>query len=279
MARKVDEFGYNQIPALKQPDTVYKGRRKTDQDPVGPDDPEYCSDYYSDTFVNKTHRGDLEISCYAPEKCYSEKWDFAGNHEITTNSGSKITGTTGTRADFNKQGSMSMTQGATQLMNYNMIRQLVGNLGDNPALAHLPKGGGFYRENSGKDCVLCENQTKAVFGASGKGTYCLGKHTINAEDGVGIGVNKGPNKNVWTRWEANGTFHVQVKPQGEEGGNAVVKIDPNGNITITSAGTIYMQSASDTTIEAPTLNIKANVKLEGDMQQNGVHTDNKGTHC
>ena len=94
-------------------------------------------------------------------------------------------------------------------------------------------GGGFYQDNGGK-CVIYSVDTETYGTSANKGVYTTGKYIMNAEKGVAIGVNKSTNKNVWTRWEPDGTFHLQVKPEGGSGGNATVKINPDGSVHVTS---------------------------------------------
>jgi hypothetical protein len=101
--------------------------------------------------------------------------------------------------------------------------------------------------------------------------YSGGKTTINAEGGVGLGVNKGEARKVYMRMEPDGTFHIQVTPKGQEGGNAVVKIEPDGSVLVTSESTITVESKGTHTIRAPLLHVDAPITTTSTITSDGNH--------
>lgn len=236
---------------------------------------------YSNTYNWSNSRGDsrqIGLATDNPkESGHYESQTWAGWMEQENPRGDRFSGTTGCSVSSTKKGEIGSVNGPSDTAKHNAVRQIIGNLDGQQDLA---RGGGFYSENSGNrsegDAGM---KTTWTARASGYGEYHVGKKTINAEGGVGIGVNQSSNKQVWTRWEPDGTFHIQVKPEGNEGGIAVVKINPDGSILIDTKSTITMKAAKSITIDTPTLNIKANIKQNGNFKQNGHHVDSSGPHC
>jgi hypothetical protein len=243
MSKKQDDFGYKTGKIkYKDPATRFKGVGRQD-DPL-PDN--HNADDYPDVRVEKSHHGAMDITNYIPGKEYRERWDANGNHTIDYDDGSRAVGVTGTSVTKVTQGEISTVQYSGDKFTYNHSRQGSGNLDNQPGLI---KGGGSYHECGGHMVeAIGGMKTTATMMASGEGEYHLGKKTINAEGGVGIGVNKSSDMKVWTRWEPDGTFHIQVKPKGAEGGNATVKILPSGEIIITTVKSMIVTADEKVTI-------------------------------
>jgi hypothetical protein len=88
-------------------------------------------------------------------------------------------------------------------------------------------------------------------------------------------------KNVWTRWEPDGTFHLQVKPSGGSGGNAWVKINPNGDVYVTSEkGNITIDAKNTLTIKANRMSVDVpKTSWKGDIGQTGTLAATLQTNC
>ena len=213
------------------------------------------------------------------ESGHSEEQDWTGNTKNVNPRGDVFTAVSGVNSIAGKKGEISTYPGPSDSAKYNGVRTCCGNLDNQQEIA---KGGGVYDENGGnKVAGVAGMETSWTAMASGRAEYHIGKKTINAEGGVGIGVNKGGSKNVWTRWEPDGTFHIQVKPKGGEGGAATVKILPSGEITITTEASMSIEAAQSVNIKAQQFNVEAEMNLKGNLNETGVHTDNNGvhTHC
>lgn len=297
MTKYVSQFSYDAPgPGYPKKQAKYfKNQVGRQQDPLPPD---YFADKYPDTMIERTHRGDLNITCYDPETAAGEYWQWTGNHRIEYDDGSVATGTTGTNVTKNTQGSISTTQYSGDSATYNHSRQVIGNL-DNQQ--ELMKGGGAYSEVGGHKVKFCGGmETQATCMASGKSSHNIGKQTINAEGGIGLGVNKGSSMKIFQRMEPDGTWHVQVTPAGQEGGKMTLKVNPDGTILVTSEksatfeikGDINMKTDAQMnidakagmTIKSPTLSLKGQsggslqIKHKGNYKQAGTHKDSRGVH-
>ena len=205
---------------------------------------------------------------------WDRTWDGGGTD--TNPYGTTMTTYTGCCSTSGKKGENTSINGASDVAKHNANATRYGN--DGKTQSDLPHGGGCHEENSGNRTSL--DAGLSTTGGAGNSTESFtGKKTINAEGGVGMGVNQGDSKKVYMRMEPDGTFHLQVTPAGPDGGKAIVKIDPAGNIKIISESTISIEAAQSMTIKTPTLNIKANIDMQGDFTQKGYHEDSSGPHC
>jgi hypothetical protein len=155
-------------------------------------------------------------------------WFYTGTHQVSA-----------------KKGEIKSTNGASDTFIGSGVRESSGN--DGKTQKDLPVGGGHYCECAGNKGEFATGLTTG--GTAANFTHSTtGKMAFNAEGGVGIGVNKSSDMKVWTRWEPDGTFHIQVKPKGAEGGNATVKILPSGEITITTVKSMTITANEKVTI-------------------------------
>lgn len=143
-----------------------------------------------------------------------------------------------------------------------------------PAGRHTEVGGNRTTFIAGMD-------TQAQAMASGRGHYGLGKHTMNYEKGIGFGVNKGSTPHVWQRMYEDGSYLLQVQPKGETGGVAVVHIDKDGEITITTDKSITIEAKDKITLNGRTgVDIKSgkniSLKAGGDVITKGRTTKIQG---
>lgn len=283
------QFGYGTGKIqYKDQAKMFKGKGRQD-DPLPDDHP---SKLYANTRVERSHRGDLDITVYEAGKEYREIWDATGNHKIIYPDGCIARGDVGTSVSKKTQGEINTCQYSSDSATYNHSRRVVGNLDTQQGLV---KGGGDHFETAGnKTEAVAGQKTSATMMASGRGEYHIGKKTMNAEGGIGMGVNKGSSMKVWQRMEPDGTYHLQVTPSGAEGGKMVMKVNPDGTILVTSEKTCTFDIQNDVTIKSgktmtldasqgmsiktPTLNIKANIKHKGSMKTSGTHTDRRGKH-
>ena len=257
-------------------DSAYKGEKKTDHDIC--EDPANKAEY-ENSYKQVYPLGTGICGChYPPDAVFHE--ELKGPYYQRVGQGSKTGGVDiGSAACLNvqnKQGKNSTTAGACQTVNRNATRISYGNgQGQSPM---CPVGGGCFTDVAGKS-VGYNNESRTEASSKNIGIFTPGNMTMNAEKGVGIGVNKGSNQNVWTRWEPDGTFHLQVKPSGGSGGNAFVRIDPNGDI--------FIESKQSCNITAKHINIKSksmtvdvnNTQWNGKINQDGIHKDSRGHHC
>ncbi len=142
---------------------------------------------------------------------------------------------------------------------------------------------GIFHAHNGHELHFRAGQH--IGGATGLNSsgYHLGKFTENSEGGIGHGVNKGGTKYVYQRMygpkDSNpaGTYHVQVMPPGEEGGQVTLKFKPDGTILITSASTQNTVNGGTHTIKAPKIVLDGPVHITGAVTTDS-HIKSKGFH-
>lgn len=274
-------FGTPLNPAVKQKPTAYK-KTPRGEEPMNPKTGWDGSDQYADTYCRDEHNSEFERKYWSPNPKKGsalEIFDGNGNGKWRGPDSCEYRVCNGTDNFHGKNGGIRTLNSNEDAAIYGGSRDIVGT--DTKAggkhLGRAP-GGARYTESFGYDAHYAAMKTEGYSAASGVTRNTLGKYVMNAEGGVGIGVNKGSSMKVFTRWEPDGTFHLQVTPKGQEGGNAVVKINPDGTILVTTVKTITMKAAQSMTIETPTLNIKANIKHTGNMKTSGIHVAKDGPH-
>ena len=260
-------------PPVNKIAQTFAGRRPNTQN--APKDA--FKNLYKDCEQERSLDGGLYIHSFASSYPATEDISPHGNGRFEHTDGCLSYSCTGTRNLNMKQGENRGCQYSAQYKIGNFCRTEIGNGGGNPTANPGPVGGGDYNCTAGTRADWASSTTTNGRSAN-EGVFTTGKYTLNAEKGVGIGVNKARQKNLWTRWEPDGTFHLQVKPTGDEGGIATIKIDPSGHITITSKTTLSIEAAESMSIDTPRLNIKADVSLKGELNQDGKHTDSHGQH-
>ena len=227
------------------------------------------AEFYTNVKIIRRPDGYYEAICKEPGHEMHEIHEPSGVGSIVTSKGSLDTFVPGFSRNTIKGGKIETTQGSTCEKYGSQMATYVGG----------PKHAGRADQTKGNVVTLALGaETGGVAMASGKGTYCIGKHVINAEGGCAMGVNQGSSRKIYQRMEPDGTYHLQVTPAGDSGGNATIKIDPNGEITITSAKSMNVTAAQNINFDCATFNIKGNMTLKGNFNQQGVHTDSNGVH-
>jgi hypothetical protein len=217
--------------------------------------------------------------CHYPrEKVFHEELGPMGNFDqYSSGSSGPATRSGGcvTHHQCYKCGYGSDTQGVRQDRNLNALYKTSGNDGNDSSVI---QGGGEYCDRCGNGAEFGSG-TKTGGNAQNIGWFTPGKCTINAEKGVGFGVNSNENQNVWMRMEPDGTFNLQVKPAGSDGGAARIKITPDGTVKIISEKEVTIESAGKMNIKANKLNVDAaSTEWKGNIDQIGVHKDSRGFH-
>jgi len=256
-------------------DSAYKGEKKTDHD--------ICEDpankaKYENSYKQVYPLGTGICGChYPPEAVFHEELKGPYYQRIGqgSKSGAMDWGCTSVNGQVKLGGNFTQG-GASQDVRRNGCRMSYGNgSGQSPM---CPVGGGRFTDVAGKD-VGYNNESRTEASSKNIGVFTPGNMTMNAEKGVGIGVNKGSNQNVWTRWEPDGTFHLQVKPSGGSGGNAFVKISPNGEIQITTQNKCNIE-AQKITLKANSMDVDIpSTKWKGNIKQDGRHDATIQTNC
>ena len=276
------KFGTKLNPKVPKEPTAYKNQTPRGEEPMNPQTGWDCSMEYADTFCRDEHNSEFERKYWSPNPkkgSATENFDGNGNGKWRGPDSSEITVVNGTANFHCKNGVIRTSNSNEDSATYGGSREEIGTDGKAGG-KHLKRQGGAKAQfNFGYKSTYAAMHTEGYSTASGYAEHGLGKKIMNYEGGVGIGVNQSSNKQVWTRWEPDGTFHLQVKPEGESGGIAWVKIEPNGAVTINTKNTITIKAAKSMTIDTPTLNIKANIKHQGNMKTSGTHVDSGGPHC
>ena len=225
---------------------------------------DHIAKLYTDTHIERLPDGTYKATCITDGKELVEYMHSSGTgYKITsegsvdeTNTGNKRTNTKGGSTSSIMEGSDSVTQGHTRFI------------------------GGTQKVNAGHHRETNGNETKFIAGiettvssqASGRSHNTLGKYIINAEGGIGMGVNKGSERKVYQRMEADGTYHLQVTPAGDTGGMATIKINPDGSVFVTSESTLDINVKGTMSIKAPLLTIDAPIETTSTIKSDGSHT-------
>jgi hypothetical protein len=197
----------------------------------------------------------------------------------------------GTDAVIGKNGSQETYNSNNDKACYGGCRTNIGTDGQAGG-KHLGgrTGGGDSKHTFGNRDRLSSITTTATTTTSGSTSHNIGKQTINAEGGIGFGVNQDSNMRCFMRMEPTGEFHLQVTPQGTTGGNMELTITPDGNIKLTSVksctfeidGTTTFQSKQGMQIKSPSLSITGahsgtcNIKHDGNYKQKGSMVSSGG---
>lgn len=234
---------------------------------------QYTDADYEYSYIKLEKNGTWSYDRQAPGKEYKAEHGI-GFHKISYPDGSQQVMNSGNVSEANKQGVTKSNMG-------NADEQQSGGGGQ----------GGMFRGNKGSqggDGGSCQctagnvadmgggMNTQATSGNMSAST--TGKMTMNAEGGIGMGVNKGSSMKGYMRIEPDGTFHVQVTPAGNEGGNATVKINPDGSIELTSKASMKMDVASGITMKTSKVTVDAAMHVTGAVTTDssitsaGVHT-------
>lgn len=278
MSSKVDEFGFG-TGRIKYKDPAFRFKNVGRQyDPLPDDHP---APDYADCRVERSHRGDLDITNYVPGKEYREVWDANGNHTIDYDDGCRSVGVTGTSVFKGTQGQISTVQYASDAKIGNHSRIANGSDGNDGLKT---KGGGVYTETFG-DVMEYNSGIKIAGGHGGhRGSYGFGMNMTNVDvagqngkGGIGHGVANGSKALSWIRQEKDGRTIIQVMPQGDKNGIAVVEIMPDGairaetksSVTVTADGPITMTTKQGMTLNAKNLSINAPVDIKGKLTQTG----------
>ena len=152
---------------------------------------------------------------------------------------------------------------------------------------------GTQRTNikGGSHSEIGGDQTQFVGGASstlatqGMQIHSRKSTKISGEQGVGFGVGKNTTQHSQMRMFEDGSIRIQVQPSGGSGGVATVFIDAAGEITITTDRSMNVKAEQNINFKCQTFDVKADsidfkgdMTLKGSLNQDGVHTDSKGTH-
>ena len=208
--------------------------------------------------------GGCRIENLTPGKYSCDESDPMGNFKIVDSGGSIFTGTVGTKNDWLTNGKTQTNQG----------------LDDSKCFGHQKSEGGHDRTNisAGESRVINGDVATYTTGSTTIGSagdtssFNKGKSTISAEGGIGMGVNKGSERKVYQRMEADGTYHLQVTPAGDTGGMATIKINPNGSVFVTSESTLDINVKGTMSIKAPLLTIDAPIETTSTIKSDGSHT-------
>lgn len=272
------EWGPQLNPALQQePKNMKKVGRS--EEPCHPKTGFDCSQEYADCEVEDWHDGSFKRHTWGPnvkKQAHHEEWLGNGNGVVHSGDMCRTRCVGGTDTVTGKNG-------ANRTYNSNMDSAAYGGMRENwgtdtkaQGTTHLasrgPGGGHSVHTNGNVDMLASGVETRATLTASGSTRHNIGKWTCNAEGGIGFGVNQGSNMRCYMRMEPDGTFHIQVTPQGKEGGNAVVKITPDGAVLVTSESTITVESKGTHTIKAPLLYVDAPIKTTSTIESDGDHT-------
>lgn len=256
-------------------DSAYRGQKKTDHD-ITEKPAEGAK--YENSYKKIYPLGTGVCGCHYPAENVFHYEQFGPYYQMFgQDSGSGwCQGWSCTTMDLRKNGSGWGNMGPEHRSNYNASATNIGTDGNQKEMPQ--RGGGQCHQNHGDAVSIVTGDSTAVY-TGNRGEYGSGNKTMNYEKGMCIGVNKGVERNVWTRWEPDGTFHLQVKPEGGEGGNATVKINPDGSVHITSETTITVESKGTHTIKAPLLKIDAPIKTTSTIESDGDHTAPKFHGC
>lgn len=207
---------------------------------------------------------------YPPEAVFHEEILGPYYQRVGQGSGPGMeTGSSCTRVNNDKNGFCDTNMGNVDQNHLGELSQKNGNDGNRKEVPEI--GGGLHRQQHGDTADIVTGDSTTVY-TGNRGEFGSGTKTMNYEKGLAVGANKGSEKNVWTRWEPDGTFHLQVKPEGGEGGNATVKINPDGSVHVTSETTITVESKGTHTIKAPLLKIDAPIETTSTIESDGDHT-------
>lgn len=252
---KGQSYTYGTGQNYKTKPKPYQGRSEDAANSVYKID-EVLKGQYSNTIIERGFNGELSIKCFAKDYEYEEVRHPSGSGYQILPDGSRHERTTGFSSSYSKHSKAETIQGNCDSKTEGQCRSNV-------------KGGQFNTVAGHQANFVGGSRTEAIGEASGHGEYHIGKRTINAEKGFGVGVCQKGQARHYFRIEEDGALHIQVQPAGSSGGAATVKIDSTGEITITSE--------KNMNVECKKFVIKADIELEGDINQKGsIHSD--GVH-
>jgi hypothetical protein len=248
--------------AWSKSDPVTKGDRAAD--PIAND---HIASEYANTHIQRWHDGTAKWHCFADGKEVIEEHTYAGSGVKHTSDGSRMVTVTGNSNEYTKGSHTTTRHGNLDEQHRGQVRT------SNFAGTHL--------ETYGDAHAVLATKTEVTLRGSGKGHYHVqGKHTINTEKGIGMGVSNGTTPHLYHRMFEDGSYRLQVQPQGETGGVAVVDITKDGAITVTTDQThttiaqdkILIQSSVEIKLKAPVIILDGAVSTSGSVSSDGSHT-------
>jgi hypothetical protein len=267
---------------LTQEPIAYKGKVPRGEEACNKNTGFDCKDQYADCEQYFGHDGSFSLTTWGPDpkkQAHHERFLANGTGEVNYGDGSCSRHVTGTNNFVGKNGGQESYNSNKDSAAYGGSRQNIGT--DKQAGGkHLARGpgGGYSRHTFGYMDSYAAMRTDA-YSAGSSTSHNIHKHAVNAEGGIGFGVNQDSNMRLFMRMEPDGTYHLQVTPKGQEGGNAVVKITPDGAILITSESTITVTSKGTHTIKAPLVKIDAPIETTSTIKSAGNHTAPKFIGC
>jgi hypothetical protein len=234
----------------------YQGRSEDPADTVYKID-NVLKEQYSNTIVERGFNGELHVKCFAKDYEYEEVRHPSGSGYQILPDGSRHDRTTGFSSSYSKGSETKTVHGNSDSKTEGQGRTNV-------------KGGEFNTVAGNQSNFVGGSRTEAIAEVgSGHAEYHMGKRTINAEKGIGLGVGQNGKARNYLRIEEDGSINIQVQPQGETGGAATIHIDASGEITITSEKNMNLK-CEKFKIEAD-IELKGNISQEGMISSTGVH--------
>lgn len=224
----------------KTPQSFKEGRS---EDSVKKD---HTKNQYSNTSVHRYPDGSYSTHCIAENEELYEIMHASGTGIKVTKDGS---------------GEITVTGNLRRYVKGSQTDTIHGN-NDSKTEGHGRQStkGGQHTEIQGDSTTFVGGATASEH-TGGVTSHSKGKHTMSAEKGIGMGVGQNTNQTSQFRMFEDGSINLQVMPAGGDGGAAVIKIDPSGNITITSEG--------DCSLKCQKFNIEADIELKGNLTQKG----------
>ena len=267
---------YRDKPTAFSKNSLAKGDRTKDS--VAPD---HTADHYSQTHIRKMQDGTYHAHDMTDGEELNEFASHGSSGYKHLPDGSYDENVTGNKRSTTKGGTTSTNHQTSDDKQRGFERGNVGHP-DSQAGSQKTVNGDTDSFQSG---TCCQSGGPKAGGFHPMEVRNTDVGLYNGKGGIGDSVSNGPTKLSWVRQEADGSYHIQIMPQGEDGGVATVLINPDGSIKITSESTMSIETKQAMSIKAPTLKIEAKVSIKGNMTQagnfiqDGVHIDSNGTHA